>query len=55
MKKPVSEQEEASFPEITEGDEVLEFYEFEDEEYVRDEIDFPEDSSVSFETGPLRR
>ena len=55
MKKPVSEQEETSSPEITEGDEVLEFYEFEDEEYVRNETDFPEDASASFETGVLRR
>lgn len=54
MKKPVSEQSTATLSEITEGDEVLEFYEFEDEEYVRDEIDYLEDSSASFETKALQ-
>ncbi len=50
MKKPVSEQDETSPAEITEGDELLEFYEFEDEEYLKDEIELPEDSSAPLET-----
>lgn len=54
MKKPVLDQSTETFPEITEGDEVLEFYEFEDEEYVRDEIDCPEDSFASFKTRTLQ-
>ena len=35
MNKPISEKEQEA-PEIAETDEVLDFYEFEDEEYLAD-------------------
>ncbi len=47
MNKPISEKEQEA-PEIAETDEVLDFYEFEDEEYLADaEAPTPPSSHLS--------
>ena len=49
MNKPISEKEQEA-PEIVETDEVLDFYEFEDDEYLADAAPPPGNGSLAGES-----
>ena len=47
MNRPISEEEQEA-PELVETDEVLDFYEFEDEKYLADIFAPPENGSLVY-------